>query len=94
MIGVSSHPMGSNAANLAKQAAASSPPAVAKKRARKPRAPKPESVVATNGFTVTHHLVAPMRTRGYVLRAFPSVAQALRLRQLIGQGLPVVRPGP
>jgi IS605 OrfB family transposase len=35
---------------------------------------------------VKSSLIGPTRTRGYVLRAFPSFSQAQRINQLIGQG--------
>jgi hypothetical protein len=49
---------------------------------RKPRSSDQKSFE----HTVKRSLVGPTRTRGYVLRAFPSVSQSHRINQLIGQG--------
>jgi hypothetical protein len=49
---------------------------------RKPRSSDQKSFE----HTVKRSIVGPTRTRGYVLRAFPSVSQAHRINQLIGQG--------
>jgi IS605 OrfB family transposase len=57
----------------------------AKRKARRKHVKTPSETLA-NGFEVTRHAVAPGRTRGFVLRAFPTEDQAHRLNQLIGQG--------
>jgi IS605 OrfB family transposase len=48
---------------------------------RKPRSSDQKSFE----HTVKRSIVGPTRTRGYVLRAFPSVSQAHRINQFIGQ---------